>query len=781
MLLAQLDNRTIMNIAIYLTLFFTVGFLLNYKFIAIIPGLKYWLASLIILDAGLLLLAGQSITANWISVGLANALIGLAVAGFGIGTNKLMGRPVKYWFYLGTMAAFLAGVVYLTVTIHPVAGLRVMLSSIYLALVIGDAAVAVLSNAPAELRFPFWIAGAILLSIMALFLMRAIAGFYAPLAHNLFAANSVYTLGMVFMFYGLTAWIICMLILINGHLFYQRELSSDADFKLIIDSSNAAHWSIDFVNNRRYYSKEWSSIVGRPVHLEDYLQWREIVHPDDYPRIIKAIDDHLAGNTPHFSVEHRVRRKDGKYHWLLAKGKIIRDADGNYLKAAGSHMDIDNIKLKEEEIYNLACHDTLTGLLNRYSLALNLEKLLSEENPAANTGAFIFIDLDDFKLINGSFGHPAGDELLVLIARRLQTLIDENLILARLGGDEFIIYIKSAAMEQELEPFMHRLMALFAEPFSINDSAFDITASVGVALYPEHGKDLDTLLMNADAAMYQAKEAGKNHYRVYEPRMTKYSEAKLMLDRDLRYAITNHEFELHYQPILSPVTYEVLGFEALIRWIKGDECIMPADFIPRSEENGLIVPIGAWVMEQACSFGAEIHNLGMTQQLISVNISAIQIIQDGFVPMVKDVLTRTGMPPGHLLLEITETAMMNSFKSDTEKLQELRNLGVHLALDDFGTGYSSLNYLKNLPVNLIKLDRTFLDDIEGERQKSIMETIITIAHRLGIKVLAEGIETPDQFDFLVDLSCDLVQGFLFSYPLPAGQALELVKSIQAQK
>ena len=781
MLLAQLDSRTIMNISVYLTLFFTLGMLLNYIYLIRIPGMKFWLTSLVLLLAGMALLAGQAHIAPWLSVWVANVLVGLAVAGFAIGTNQLMNRTINRALYISSFIVFVLALTYFTV-IDPVTGPRVTVDSLFIALVLSDAVYSIFTKAPPQLRFPFWAAGFLAFSILILFILRSIAGLIAPIANTLFEPQSALTFGMVLMFYGLTAWIACILVLLYAQMIYERELSSEADLKLILDASLSGHWSIDFINERRYYSPNWYSIASG-VELEDFEQWRSMVHPDDYPRIVAAVEDHKAGKSPHFSIEHRVLNpnRSGTYRWLLAKGKIIIDKEGNFLKAAGSHIDITDIKEKEEQIYNLACHDALTGLLNRYSLAREMERQITDDQLAGHQGAFIFIDLDDFKLINDSYGHPAGDQLLVLIARRLVSLQDENITLARLGGDEFIIYLKSISGRHQLLDLLDRLLDLFNEPFSVSDSDFDISASIGVALCPDHGQDLDTLLMNADAAMYQAKEAGKNFFCIYDASMTQHSEEKLLLDRDLRYAVAHNEFALHYQPILSSVTHDLLGFEALIRWIKNDKCIMPAKFIPRSEENGLIIPIGAWVLEQACSFGAELARTGLPKLLISVNVSAIQILQDSFLAMVKEVLERTGMPPDNLLLEITETAMMRSFEADREKLQCLRDLGVHLALDDFGTGYSSLNYLKNLPINLIKLDRSFLSDIDSVRQKPILEIIISIAHRLGVRVLAEGIETPDQYDFLQDLRCDLVQGYLFSHPLPLEQALDLARSGHAKQ
>lgn len=775
MIISQLDSRTIMNISVYLALFFTLGMLALSVYLIRLPGLKYWLISLVALDLGLALLGGQAILAHWLSVWVANVLVGIAVAGFAMGTNVIMGRRINLPFYMVSFIAFVIALSYFTF-IHSMTGPRIAVDSLFFALVIADAVYAVFTNAPPQLRFPFWGSGFLLFSIDILFVLRSITGLSAPIANSLFEKQSALTLGMVLMFYGLTAWIACMLTLVYGRLLYEGELSSEADMALVIESSNSGHWAIDFIKERRYYSPWYKQV--RHIELEDFEQWRQIVHPDDYPHIVKEVEDHIAGKTPHFSVEHRFTIDEAKhgYRWVLSKGKIITDDAGNMLKAAGSHIDITDIKQKEEQIYNLAFHDALTGLLNRHSLGDVLDKQILDDLTQDHRGAFLFIDLDDFKLINDTYGHPRGDQLLILIAQRLLTLKDDAVTLARLGGDEFVIYLKSITGLDQLIAFLRRLLGLFDQPFSIADSAFDISISVGVALCPDHGKDLDTLLMNADAAMYKAKESGKNLFRIYEPSMTLHSEEKLHLDRDLRYAISNNEFELHYQPILNSKTYDVLGFEALIRWRRNDSCIMPAKFIPRSEENGLIVPIGAWVLEQACDFGAKLNQRSDRNLMISVNISAIQIIQDGFVAMVQEVLELTGMPPSNLLLEITETAMMKSFESDSRKLQKLRDLGVHLALDDFGTGYSSLNYLKHLPINLIKLDRTFLDDLDSERQKPILEIIISIAHHLGVKVVAEGIETPDQFDFLLNLSCDLVQGYLFSYPLPLEQALQLVET-----
>ncbi|PFO09023.1 GGDEF domain-containing protein [Bacillus sp. AFS076308] len=431
--------------------------------------------------------------------------------------------------------------------------------------------------------------------------------------------------------------------------------------------------------------------------------------------------------------------------------------------------DITDRKRTEETIKNMAYHDTLTGLPNRNRFRLHLNEVLNhlESNKIL---AVLFIDLDRFKIINDTKGHTVGDLILKEVADRLKQVVDKDGLVSRQGGDEFIILLENVNKIKAVEA-AQRILLVFTRPLVVNNQEFFVTPSIGISLYPTDGLDEETLIKNADTAMYQAKERGKNNFQFYSSNLNGISVRKMELENGLRKALENHQFILHYQPQLSLSTGELVGMEALIRWEHPDHgFISPADFIPLAEETGLIVPIGKWVLAEACRQRKLWEKVGLSDQVpIAVNVSVRQFEDDLFLKYIGTVLEHTGLKGYQLELEITESIMQN-LENSTIILNQLKERGILISIDDFGTGYSSLSYLKHLPIDKIKIDKSFVDDITSHSNQGIMvKTIIDMGLNMNFTVIAEGIETKEQLYFLRNNQCKIGQGYLFSKPIPAGQ------------
>ncbi|NGZ74818.1 sensor domain-containing protein [Saccharibacillus alkalitolerans] len=420
-------------------------------------------------------------------------------------------------------------------------------------------------------------------------------------------------------------------------------------------------------------------------------------------------------------------------------------------------------------IYRMAYHDSLTGLPNRRYFREKLRQSILESEEQGLKLAVLYLDLDRFKTINDSLGHSAGDILLAEIAERLKECLDKEAFIARHSGDEFSVLIKDGQVP-ETERVAQRILAVFDQPFEVGGYEIFMTPSVGISVYPEHGEDAGVLLRHADAAMYAAKEAGKDTYALYNPQSETKDGDRILLENDLRKSLERNELQLFYQPQVSLFPTRRIGAEALLRWNRGHaQWISPADFIPLAEETGLILPIGEWVIRTACEQGKRWIDAGYEPFIMAVNLSPRQFRQQNLVELVRDILRDTGYPPEYLELEITE-GMTLDVESASEKMRQLRELGVQISIDDFGTGYSSLNYLKRLPISRLKVDRSFVRDIESDLgDRDIVKAIISMAHNLKITVIAEGVENEEQLSFLQENDCDEVQGYFFGRPVPADE------------
>lgn len=559
---------------------------------------------------------------------------------------------------------------------------------------------------------------------------------------------------------------------------------SEERYALAVKGTNDGLWDWDLHSGNIYFSERWQSILG---YKEDMFgntlkDWFEQIHKDDLPYLESALNNHLRGLTDHFEHEHRIHQKNGEYLWAFVRGKAVRDTNGKAYRMAGSLTDITSRKKSEEEIIKSALYDNLTGLPNR-TLFLNrlshaLQRLKRKQNCSF---AILFMDLDRFKIVNDSLGHGAGDEILKAIARRLELCTRPGDTVARLGGDEFVVLLESIQSVADAESVVGRIQAKFQEPILLSHKqVIHTSASIGIVMGSLSYDSPEDLLRDADTAMYRAKSIGPSRYEKFDPSMHQHAVYQLQLENDLRRSLDSNEFIIHYQPVVSLLTGKINALEALIRWQHPQKGLLqPGEFIRLAEETGLIIPIGEWVLRNVCEQISRWRWVGLNKLRIAVNISARQLLFEGFVDTVARIIAETGIDPDVLELEITESIVMENLQTAKDMLHRLRNLGVHLALDDFGTGYSSLSYLQNFPVSRLKIDRSFI--IQGEAahdNKNLVNAIINIAKSLSVDLVAEGVETQDQLEWLQNQKCQMGQGFLFCRPLCAHDIEKLMASKQ---
>ncbi|MGZ4107475.1 MAG: sensor domain-containing protein, partial [Tumebacillaceae bacterium] len=431
----------------------------------------------------------------------------------------------------------------------------------------------------------------------------------------------------------------------------------------------------------------------------------------------------------------------------------------------------------ENQLKRMAYYDALTGLPNRVLFKETLSQGLAEMEKGSFDLAILFLDMDRFKYINDTFGHPFGDLMLKVIGGRLQECIGDRGMLARMGGDEFTILLENVNGAERMTQMAEDILAQFRDPIVIDDHELLLTPSIGIAVAPFDGEDADSLMKHADAAMYRAKEHGGNRYEFYTSAISVDHYARILLENDLRRALERTEFVLHYQPKIDAITRRIVSMEALVRWQRpGYGMVSPGLFIPLAEETGLILALGEWVLREACRQNKEWQDMGFAPLRVAVNVSAKQFHQSNVVDMIHRVLEETGLDPEWLEIEITESTIMKNAEGVIATVQQLKRMGVHIAIDDFGTGYSSLGYLRRFHLNTLKVDRSFLQDVlEDSENTIIVSAIINLAHNLKLNVVAEGVETEEQLAFLIELGCDEVQGYLFSPPISAERFLGLLE------
>jgi diguanylate cyclase (GGDEF)-like protein/PAS domain S-box-containing protein len=471
------------------------------------------------------------------------------------------------------------------------------------------------------------------------------------------------------------------------------------------------------------------------------------------------------------------RRKDGELYHEAVTITPLTDEYGKITHYISSGKDITESIQTQERLHHLAHHDALTGLPNRILFVDRLKHALIRAERRKRAVAVMFLDMDRFKIVNDTLGHEAGDRLLQAMAARLHACVREGDTVARFGGDEFAGFLSDVASPEDVALVVTKFLDALAPPFMIDGHELFISGSIGISLYPEDGTDTQTLMKNADTAMYRAKQRGGNIGEFYHQEMTAHAVTRLSRETGLRRALEKQEFVLHYQPQFDLNGGEVVGFEALIRWENIESgAILPADFIPLLEETGLIVPVGEWILRTACAQHHAWQVAGLPPLRMAVNISSRQFDANALMQTIRTVMQEEHMLPEFLELEITESILMKNAESDIEALQALSRMGMRFAIDDFGTGYSSLTYLKRFPINVLKIDKAFVHDITANADDAaIVRAIITMAHSLGMKTVAEGVETREQLDFLRTQGCDYAQGFYFSPPLPGAEIEHLLK------
>ncbi|AFY74558.1 PAS domain S-box/diguanylate cyclase (GGDEF) domain-containing protein [Synechococcus sp. PCC 7502] len=496
----------------------------------------------------------------------------------------------------------------------------------------------------------------------------------------------------------------------------------------------------------------------------------DITHPEDLPTSLEMRQRLLAGEFPSYQIPKRYIRKDGTFVDTLLHVSLTRDGNGEPIHFIDQIEDVSDRKRAEEKISYLAFHDPLTGLPNRalfndrLNQALALASRLHQEQSNFKTLlAVMFIDLDRFKVVNDSLGHAMGDRLLQLVAERFTRNMRKSDTIARMGGDEFMLLLPEVKQVEDVVKVAEKILKSLSQPFHLDHHEMYITASIGICLYPHDGDDGDTLLKNADVAMYRAKEQGRNHYQIFTQSMHERAFEWMFMESSIRRAIAQDEFLVYYQPQLDLQTGKVISMEALIRWQTESGFIPPNQFIPIAEEYGLIIPIGEWVLRTACTQNKLWQNMGLPPIQIAVNFSAKQFQDPQLLQKVSRIIAETRLAPRYLEIEITESAVMKDEYAAAETLQSLKNMGVRISIDDFGKGYSSLSHLKKFPVQKLKIDAAFIREIPRNKDDAAITTaIIAIAHTLNLKAIAEGVETPEQLEFLRALGCDGIQGYIFS-------------------
>ena len=549
----------------------------------------------------------------------------------------------------------------------------------------------------------------------------------------------------------------------------ESRLTQSRDFYLgLFQSFPNLIWRSGTDGQCDYFNKTWLDFTGRKLEQELGGGWEEGVHPEDRAACLKsyreAFNEHQA-----FEIEYRLRRHDGEYRWIIDNGVPFEDLNGDFAGYIGVCYDVTERKSYESQLQHQANYDALTELPNRNLSRDRLDQAISYARRHGRDLALMFIDLDHFKNINDSLGHNIGDMLLRQVSARLTGCVREGDTVARQGGDEFVVILADVATEEDVTAVTRKILRAMADSYAIDGHELYVTCSIGIAMFPKDGEDSQTLLKNADTALYRAKDLGRNNSQFYAAEMNLKALERLQMENGLRHALERNEFVVHYQPRVDLRSGEIVGTEALVRWQHPELGLTPpARFIPVAEESGLILPLGEWVLRAACAQNKAWQHAGLKPLSISVNLSAYQFRQPGLVELVTRVLKETDLDPAFLELELTESAIMQNVEEIIDTLTRLKAMGVKFSVDDFGTGFSSLSYLKRFPIDTLKIDQSFVRDITTDPDDAaIAKTIISMAHDLQLRVIAEGVETEEQKSFLRLRHCDEMQGFFFSRPVPA--------------
>ncbi|MEN8260025.1 MAG: EAL domain-containing protein [Pseudomonadota bacterium] len=567
---------------------------------------------------------------------------------------------------------------------------------------------------------------------------------------------------------------------------------------MLSEAQRIAHlgnWELDILTGKVRWSDETFRILGRAPRsaTASYAAFLEAVHPQDRASVKRAHDRALKFGES-YSLEHRILLPDGSEHTVQSQGTVSLDDANKPVRLQSVIQDITQRKQAEDRIHRLAYYDERTGLPNGEMFMEFTTRSLSAAQREGTKVSVIFLNLDRFKRINDSLGHTAGDRLLKAIAGRLDDCMRHSDViasihvddetpysLARLGADEFMILLRGLRRSENVGKFAQRVLESLSRPFRVDGQEIYITGSMGIALYPEDGEDEEVLLKNADVALTHAKQAGGNCFRFYASEMNDRALDRLSIESQLNRALENEELTVYFQPQLELATDKIVGFEALLRWESPERGpVSPRDFIPIAEETGLIVPIGEWVLHSVCAQLAAWQRDGLELVPVAVNLSARQFGHKDLVHTVCDALSCAGVDPQYLELEVTESIIMRDADEPGNKLRALKEIGLRLALDDFGTGYSSMSYLKKFPLDTLKIDRSFVQDLSMDASDAaIVKAVIALSKGLGLTTIAEGVETDAQRAILTGLGCDVIQGYLIGRPVPAGQIVPFLSVSRA--
>jgi diguanylate cyclase (GGDEF)-like protein/PAS domain S-box-containing protein len=559
---------------------------------------------------------------------------------------------------------------------------------------------------------------------------------------------------------------------------YQKLLLDKAYYKTAFDALADLLWYKDLNGAFVKINNNMVSLVG--------LEHSEIIGKTDHDLFTKERADHyrkvdkkaIDGDKPIVVREYLSAADNSFKGWFETTKTPMKDEDGNIIGVLGIARDINEIVQKELELKNIYEHDSLTGLLNRQTFTKKISELIEKKEKNVKH-SLLFIDLDKFKEINDSLGHDIGDKILIMVAQRLHHIISTNDILARFGGDEFCIFLEYVQDNLKANEVAQRIITTLREPFFIDSYEFYITSSIGISTFPQDTRKIDELLKYSDSAMYYAKSDGKDRYKVYTKELTKQLIEHVDLINDLRRAIKNEEFELFYQIQVDALYKKIVGAEALIRWNHPDKgLVSPVDFIAVAESSGQIVELGKWITLRAMKDITEWKKNALNINKVSVNLSVRQLSDTHIISSLRKMLKDTGCKAEWIEFEITESYTMENPKANIKVLNNIVALGFTLSIDDFGTGYSSLSYLKQIPVSKLKIDKSFIDDIlKGEEGKSIVNAFILIAKSMNLEVIAEGVEMQEQEHLLLDIGCNLIQGYLYSKPVQKQKFMKLINEL----
>ncbi len=560
----------------------------------------------------------------------------------------------------------------------------------------------------------------------------------------------------------------------DGRVAEEALFLSHERFEAAIEAVEGVMWICDEHGNFIDKQSEWEDLTGQTFEEYRGLGWAKTIHPDDIDQYLAAAYRSISSGES-LNAEHRLKDKDGEYRNYSVRASPVKNTDGSIREWVGVHTDITEIRMNEARILHLATHDPLTNLPNRTQLEERIRHLIHQDSKAVH--AILIMDMNRFKVINDTLGHAVGDQILIQVGNLLTAHVREADSVARAGGDEFAIVLHNVQTQENVSKIASKILDVLSLPIAVGQHELIMNASIGIAMYPENGKDETTLLRHADLAMYKAKMIGGNALKFYDHSTFIKNEERFLLERDLRRALTNNEFFLNYQPKINTKTMEVEGVEALIRWhhpILG--LIPPNDFISLAEEIGLIRQIGEWVIREA---GAQLQRWrqeGIGNIKIAINLSVVELLNPLFLQTLKKNIAEISLDPNQFELEITESRLMENIQSYEGLLNDIKDLGFTLSIDDFGTGYSSLSYLKKLPIEILKIDKSFIQDITiNNDDAAIVSATISMAQKMDLSIIAEGVETKEQVEFLQKNGCTGMQGYYFSKPLPASNIPEFVR------